>query len=164
MRRPQAGWGGGLQVSRPGETGEGGKPPSPSAPPPKGIATTVQCIGIGGKEPDPVYLWLSPYLLRETIVRVAPHSRLPTGYPHALPPPPGRGTTGQKGRSLSTGGASEEREARAGWGGFGERTNGYPLVGGGDPLPGPLPPMAISTTVHCYAGGAGEDASSPQTH
>src|SRR5690554_5404334 len=39
-RRLQAGRGGGLRVSLPGETGDGGKPPSPSAPPPGAIATT----------------------------------------------------------------------------------------------------------------------------
>jgi len=38
------------------------------------------------------------------------------GYRHALPPPLGVGNDCRNGRSLSTAGASEEREARAGWG------------------------------------------------
>jgi hypothetical protein len=51
---PRGGGGGrrpggvGLRVSLPGETGEGGLAPSPSAPPPGGIATTVHCMGIAG--------------------------------------------------------------------------------------------------------------------
>ena len=45
VRRPQAGRGGGC--STPCER-RGGGLPLPVGPPPKGISTTVQCIGIGG--------------------------------------------------------------------------------------------------------------------
>jgi len=62
-----------------------------------------------------------------------PLARLPTGYRHALPPPPGAG---------------EEAEGRAEWG-LPKKHTGTHLRGGDEPPPRSPPPVAISTTVQC---------------
>jgi len=79
-----------LRVSLPSETGEGGKPPSPSAPPPEAIPTTVHCPGEPGINQ-----------VRAILPPAAPEHGFPPDISTHCPRPAGAG---------------EERAAREGWG------------------------------------------------
>jgi len=94
-----------------------------------------------------------------------PDERLPRGYRHLLPPPLGAGNDCWnvrrfaepsmrrpkvfEGRSWSTGGASEEREARAGWGLQGSLYVVETGEGGCSPLPVSPSPSGDIPTVQC---------------
>jgi len=101
-------------------------------PSPDGDIPTVHCTGDPGIEP--AVAGSSLPAPPENRCQHHPLARLPTGYRHALPPPPGAG---------------EEREARAGWG-LPERIFRLPFCPGRGRAPSPVPsPDGDVPTVQC---------------
>ena len=106
--------GGGFEEGCMGTRLRGGEAPSP-APSPNGDTPTVHSTGDPGEKPVPGRF--SPSILSGNRRRYRFRARLATGYPHALPPPPGRGVEADGGAGGGDGGErflGDRTEARYG--------------------------------------------------